>query len=328
MNVLVVQHAWRPARLHIPWHSRDLIAQLRSFRSKSIMASLRWAFKCSSWQPDQSQWLLASSSIQPEEKHRIGQFVFTKDAKSSMAGRLLARKAIHESLKISWTDINLVRTDRGKPYLKNMDDIDKTTYPNFNFNASHHGDFAVLATEPALTCGVDVMKVVRPNQKMEDFFRNMKKQFTPHEWNTIMSAETQYQQLHRFYRYWCLKESYIKALGIGLGFDLQRAEFRLNTLELSTSSVAIDTELYLRDRQDKNWVFQEMLLDEDHYVAVALQLGPDRSSPCCPSFTILTPEQLLSSTHPMHPEDMDYWTSFASKQEAPNLPNRKPLEKD
>lgn len=36
MNVLVaVQYAWRPARLHIPWHSRDLIARsLRSIRSK------------------------------------------------------------------------------------------------------------------------------------------------------------------------------------------------------------------------------------------------------------------------------------------------------
>lgn len=76
----------------------------------------------------------------------------------------MARKAIHECLKISWADINLVRTDRGKPYLKNIDDIDKTTYPNFNFNASHHGGFAVLATEPALTCGVDVMKVVRPSE--------------------------------------------------------------------------------------------------------------------------------------------------------------------
>ena len=70
----------------------------------------------------------------------------------------------------------------------------------------------------------------------------------------------------------CLKESYIKALGIGLGFDLQRAEFRLATMDLSTSSVATDTTLYLRNRHDKNWVFQEMMLDEDHYVAVALQV--------------------------------------------------------
>ncbi|XP_071495153.1 L-aminoadipate-semialdehyde dehydrogenase-phosphopantetheinyl transferase-like [Diadema antillarum] len=292
------------------------------------MTSIRWAFKCGSWTPDRSEWLLASSSIQLEEKKRIGQFVFTKDAKSAMAGRLLARKAIHETLSIPWVDIQLARTERGKPYLVNTDSIDRAEYPSFNFNTSHHGDYAVLATEPELPCGVDVMKVVRPNQSMEDFFRNMKRQFTPYEWQTVMAADTPYQQLHRFYRHWCLKESYIKALGIGLGFDLQRAEFRLGTLELSPSSVAMDTELYLRDRLDKKWVFQETMVDEEHYVAVALQLGPDYQRPTCPSFTILQPEELLATATAMHPEDLAYWEDFASKQEAPHLPHRKPLERD
>ena len=63
-----------------------------------------------------------------------------------------------------WGDINLARTDRGKPFLKNTDAVDQTAHPNFNFNASHHGDFAVLATESVLPCGVDVMKVVRPSK--------------------------------------------------------------------------------------------------------------------------------------------------------------------
>lgn len=48
------------------------------------MGSVRWAFRCGSWTPSRSDWLLAARCIQREEKDRIGQFVFAKDAKSAM----------------------------------------------------------------------------------------------------------------------------------------------------------------------------------------------------------------------------------------------------
>ena len=79
------------------------------------------------------------------------------------AGRLLIRKVITDQLKIPWNDIQLARTDKGKPYLSLDTDLyDPPTYPNFNFNASHQGSFAVLAAEADRICGVDVMGVERP----------------------------------------------------------------------------------------------------------------------------------------------------------------------
>lgn len=48
------------------------------------MGSVRWAFRCGSWTPSRSDWLFAARCIQREEKDRIGQFVFVKDAKSAM----------------------------------------------------------------------------------------------------------------------------------------------------------------------------------------------------------------------------------------------------
>lgn len=50
------------------------------------MSSVRWAFRCGSWTPSRSEWLFAARCIQQEEKDRIGQFVFAKDAKSAMVG--------------------------------------------------------------------------------------------------------------------------------------------------------------------------------------------------------------------------------------------------
>lgn len=50
------------------------------------MEGVRWAFSCGTWLPSRADWLLAVRSIQPEEKERIGQFVFARDAKAAMVG--------------------------------------------------------------------------------------------------------------------------------------------------------------------------------------------------------------------------------------------------
>ena len=43
---------------------------------------------------------------------------------------------------------------------------------------------------------------------------------------TIRSGAGDAGKLAQFYRHWSMKEAYIKAVGIGLGFELRRAEFR------------------------------------------------------------------------------------------------------
>jgi 4'-phosphopantetheinyl transferase len=56
--------------------------------------SYRWSFNASNWEPTFTQLIKISGIIQPEEKARIGRFVFMKDAKSSLIGRLLIRKIV------------------------------------------------------------------------------------------------------------------------------------------------------------------------------------------------------------------------------------------
>ena len=52
------------------------------------MEGVRWAFPCGTWLPSRAEWLLAVRSIQPEEKERIGQFVFARDAKAALVPRV------------------------------------------------------------------------------------------------------------------------------------------------------------------------------------------------------------------------------------------------
>lgn len=71
----------------------------------------------------------------------------------------MIRKLVAEKLNIPWNNIRLQRTAKGKPVLA-KDSLNP--YPNFNFNISHQGDYAVLAAEPELQVGIDIMKTSFP----------------------------------------------------------------------------------------------------------------------------------------------------------------------
>ncbi|XP_033111871.1 L-aminoadipate-semialdehyde dehydrogenase-phosphopantetheinyl transferase-like [Anneissia japonica] len=286
------------------------------------MGSVRYAFRFGSWKPTKEEWMLASRCIQKEEKDRIAKFHFANDARAAMCGRLLLRKVIAESefTDILWQDIKLARTDKGKPYLEDKNSIvDTDLATNFNFNASHQGDYAVVALESSWGCGIDVMKVEMPTVRVEEYFRLMNRQFTPAEWKTIKGAGTGKQQMEMFYRHWCLKESYIKAIGIGLGFDLQRISFKPETLTLSPGTITIDTQLVLDGCLATQWKFQETKLDDEHFVAVALRrpLGKESEPSIVPDFKHLTFSELTSSSQPILPPDEDYWNNFNKKRDKP-----------
>ncbi|XP_070826924.1 L-aminoadipate-semialdehyde dehydrogenase-phosphopantetheinyl transferase [Chaetodon trifascialis] len=292
------------------------------------MGSVRWAFRCGSWTPSRSDWLFAARCIQREEKDRIGQFVFAQDAKSAMAGRLLLRRFVCERMGIPWSEIRLERSPKGKPYLAaplKVSSGSDPEPPNWSFNLSHQGDYAVLAAEQGLQVGVDIMKTTMPgSSSVPEFFRIMTRQFTAHEWSVIQSAGSEHQQLAAFYRHWALKESFIKAIGTGLGFNLQRVEFHLCSEPLTQDRALRHTKMHLDEEEEEGWMFEESLLDADHHVAVALGPAdkPD-SAPLRPSlpppttFTLLSFSDLIASASPLTEEDPAYWDSFTMKAEAP-----------
>uniref|UniRef100_A0A4W6FHK7 L-aminoadipate-semialdehyde dehydrogenase-phosphopantetheinyl transferase n=1 Tax=Lates calcarifer TaxID=8187 RepID=A0A4W6FHK7_LATCA len=285
------------------------------------MGSVRWAFRCGSWTPSRCDWLFAARCIQREEKDRIGQFVFAKDAKSAMAGRLLLRRFVCEMMGVPWSEIRLERSPRGKPYLA----VSSHSGLPWSFNLSHQGDYAVLAAEQRVQVGVDIMKNTMPGStSVPEFFRIMTRQFTAYEWSVIQSAGSEHQQLAAFYRHWALKESFIKAIGTGLGFNLQRVEFHLSSESLTQGRALRQTKMHLDEEEEEDWIFEESLLDVDHHVAVALGPAGNLDSAHHPSslppptiFTLLSFSDLIASASPLTEEDPAYWDSFKMKAEAP-----------
>ncbi|KAK7097384.1 L-aminoadipate-semialdehyde dehydrogenase-phosphopantetheinyl transferase-like [Littorina saxatilis] len=286
--------------------------------------SVRLAVKAKAWVPTQKEWTLAAQCVQPEEKDRIGRFVFKKDAKSAIVGRLLIRRVVSSMLGVPYRCIKLGRTDKGKPYVLNSTD-GKTPQAGCNFNISHQGDFVVIAAEEKKQVGVDIMKVEWPrNTSIQEFLTTMDRQLTQQEWSTVRRYQDDMEQLKAFYRYWCLKESFVKALGTGIGFEVSRLDFNTARKELSTKDISRSTTLKVDGKPATDWAFEETLL-EDHCVAVASRVerpeleGKQSQKGPVGHFTVWSIEELLSGCDPLMGSESDqaYWENFAAKQETP-----------
>lgn len=275
---------------------------------------------------------LATACIQPEEKQRLAQFVYRDDFNASLIGRLLMRRFVSSCMPdIDYNGIRFERDAHGKPYLR-PERADKSSdqrphAPHIDFNVSHHERYAVLAGTcaphsaaemPAERIGVDVMRTQYSGGKpLNEFFRIMQRTFTPNEWQAIRLGSDEPKQAHTFMRHWCLKESYVKNIGVGITVSLQTIDFRLNTANLRTDAVLRDSQCCVDGRPLDNWIFEESMLDAEHCVAVAIaNPTTDYRMRCADElrFEMIDFEALMRGAQPMHDTDTEYCRQILAKE--------------
>lgn len=214
----------------------------------------------------ETEWCKAVQLVQVEEKERVEKFRYQVDMMSSLVGRLMLRGLVIQKLGVENEKVRMSRTERGKPVVDGGCD-------GWDYNVSHAGDWVVLAANKGMV-GVDVMKLVDSRvDRVDEFFRLMKKQFTDKEWKTIEGNEddSDKEKLARFFRHWALKESYVKAVGTGLNLDLRTLNFTLGSERLEAGHVETKTNLSIEGRNDVYWRFEESLIDAEHVVSVAVE---------------------------------------------------------
>ncbi|POM66212.1 L-aminoadipate-semialdehyde dehydrogenase-phosphopantetheinyl transferase [Phytophthora palmivora] len=216
----------------------------------------------SAWDPSSLQWRQLLLQLPEHEQKQVTRFMFAKDQNLALGSRLLQRQLIHELFGVNYDSIEIARTPENKPYWKRSE---SSTPSSWNYNVSHHGTIVAIASDSRSLVGVDVVRLTdRPHRKtsIEDFFRAFAGHFNPNEWKYIRGEGSVDDdgQYTRFYRLWSLKEAYIKATGIGLGFSLLRAEF---VRKAST------WELLLDGQQASDWHFSSNQVDKEHLVSIA-----------------------------------------------------------
>lgn len=98
----------------------------------------------------------------------------------------------------------------GKPHLEQD--------PTFNFNISHSGSLILLAISKGKFIGIDLeIKNDHVIELIENYRNTV---FNLNELAEIASSNDMYCKIHTILKYWTIKESYLKSIGIGLVNDL------------------------------------------------------------------------------------------------------------
>ena len=149
------------------------------------------------------------SIMSEETRQRVQKFKKEDDKKRTIAGEMLARKAIAERYSISENDIVILRDEKGKPYAKDLD---------VHFNISHSENMVVCAVADK-PVGIDIEQIKPVNLSIAKRICNdLELEYlfgyvpTEDDFKTTDKREV----LLRFFELWTAKEAYAKCIGTGL----------------------------------------------------------------------------------------------------------------
>jgi len=163
-----------------------------------------------------------------ERQRKTDRYRFRRDQCASLGAELLLRKAL-EDFGVRSPVFSC--GDAGKPYLAGENGV--------FFSLSHSGAFVLCAASDC-EIGADIETVRSADLRVAKRF------FREGEYERIAARETEAERNDTFFRYWTLKESFVKATGRGLRLPLNRFEIVLNE------------EISVRQNEDSRaWFFRE-----------------------------------------------------------------------
>lgn len=189
---------------------------------------------------DAELFLRLYNHVSPERRAKTDRMIFGKDKRLSLgAGVLLETALAAEGV----TDFTMTVDHNNKPRLVHRDDI--------RFNISHSGT-KVMCVVSDHDIGCDVEQVVDIDMEIAKRF------FFAKEYETLMKCKDRGDRNDLFFRYWTLKESFMKATG--LGFKLAPDDFCI---------ILDGTDIRVRQKvDDKSYYFREYPLNDGYMYAV------------------------------------------------------------
>lgn len=158
-----------------------------------------------------------SQGLAPDERERARRFRFPRDRRHFIAARGVLREILSRYLGVQPREVRFQYGSHGKPALE-----DALGTNDLNFSLSHSSELALYALTLGRAVGIDLewtRKDLASKHVAERFF-------SPREVSTLCTLPES-MQIEGFFNCWTRKEAYVKALGEGLSFPLDRFEVSL-----------------------------------------------------------------------------------------------------
>jgi 4'-phosphopantetheinyl transferase len=191
--------------------------------------------------------------LSPEEKARLKRFLFAKDRHQRLVAWSMVRATLSRYADVRPELWRFSTNSYGRP------EIASPVVGPLRFNLSHTDGLIVCAVAWDRQIGVDVENVERPGSCAD----LAKRFFAPSEADHVGALPAERQQ-DVFFDYWTLKESYIKARGMGLALPLEDFAFRLDEPVTISFTGTIDDD-------PASWQFERLRPSDAHKAAVAVR---------------------------------------------------------
>jgi len=152
--------------------------------------------------------------LSPDELARSEKFHFEKDRKKFILTRGTLRNLLGSYLGKDPQQVRFNYTSFGKPFLAIDSEND-----NIRFNLSHSGEVVLYAITRNQKIGIDIEQV----RDHTDVMAIAKRFFSPGEIGELEKANKK-NRTELFFRYWVRKEAFVKAMGKGVSFPMERLD--------------------------------------------------------------------------------------------------------
>lgn len=168
---------------------------------------------------DPERLAAAQQAVSPARREQAAALGRPEDRQRCLAAGLLLRWVLRQL----GTEAEPAADAYGKPQIPGGPEI----------SLSHSGDY-VLCAAADRPVGCDVQRIVPVRERVA------RRCLTPAEYADYLAQGTPEARALRFGRYWTLKESYTKALGLGLRLPLRALEFQLDPVVLCRTPAGRD----------------------------------------------------------------------------------------
>ena len=185
--------------------------------------------------------------LNAEERAQHQRFIPPLKRHEYLVTRALVRTVLGEHLGLDPRLVHFTYNRWGRPEV-----------PNLHFNVTHTEGLIALLVSTEHEVGIDTERIARAPRLLA-LAPNV---FAPKELAALWALPTEHQA-HRALTLWTLKESYIKARGMGLALALDGFAF-----DLGAPEVRLEVEPRLND-EGARWQFQTLTHGE-HLISIAI----------------------------------------------------------
>jgi 4'-phosphopantetheinyl transferase len=189
--------------------------------------------------------------LNQEENHRYRRLHFDQDRHTYLAAHALVRIALSRYASYAPTQWEFTRGPHGRPEIKLV-----TGLPALRFNLSHTQGMVACVITLDRDCGIDVERI-RPMKDMAGIADTV---FSSAE-IAYLHSQNKENWPHHFFKFWTLKEAYIKAIGQGFSAPLKNITFDISMPKIQAT---FDNQKLT----DAGWYFHHGKPTSTHHLAV------------------------------------------------------------